>query len=81
MELQSFFLDSVIIDDQISFDGNLGYYSAGSNMIHNPGSTIEFDRDRDYFMPGFANPESILWIDRAYRFAEKYNTRRDLTGN
>ena len=69
-------LDAVRIDQQITSDGNSGYYSIAGNVIQNPGTNVDYDRKRDYVMPGTGCCiDSFLWVDRAFRFAEKYNTR------
>ena len=68
-------LDAVRIDQQIAQDGEGGYYSIGGNVIQNPGADAEYIQNRDYLMPGTGSSiDSLLWHDRAYRFAEKYNT-------
>ena len=71
-------LDAVRIDQQIEQDGGYCYYSIAGDAIQNPGANDDYDRTRDYVMPGTGCcVDSLLWVDRAYRFAEKYNSRRN----
>ena len=70
-------LDSVRIDQQVEHDAGGCYYSIGGNTIRNPGVDISYERQRDYMMPGTGCViESFVWVDRACRFAENYNSYR-----
>ena len=71
-------LDSVRIDQQVAQDGEGCYYSIAGNVIQNPGTKTAYDQNRDYVMPGTGCCiDSFLWVDRAWRFAENYNSYRD----
>ena len=75
-------LDMVRIDQQLETDQNSCYYSIAGVSIQNPGTNSNYDRNRDYVMPGTGCcVDSFLWGDRAWRFAENYNSYRDDSAN
>ena len=75
-------LDSAYVDDQINFDGAIQYYAIGGYSITLPGTNVQFDRERDWYMPGTGcSIDSFLWVERALRFAKLYNIRLDKLKN
>ena len=75
-------LDMARVDQQLETDGNCCYYSIAGYAIQNPGTNSSYDRNRDHVMPGTGCCiDSALWVDRAWRFAENYNSYRDDLAN
>ena len=72
-------LDSAHIDDQIVYDGEEQYYGVAGYAFNLPGTNLEHDDDRDWIIPGTdCVVDSLSWTNRAYRFAEAYNSRVDV---
>jgi hypothetical protein len=72
------FLDSVDIKRQAEFD-RTGYIAVGEIMIVLPGvdRTVDYDRSRDWFMPGTSDVvEDGNWQRAATEFAAAYNQHR-----
>ena len=66
------------VERQLRHDGT-GYLAVGGDKIYLPGlgQSLEYDRDRDWYMPGTSDAiEDAAWQSAATEFAKRYNLRR-----